>query len=112
MSVLACLKCFASGVCACMLQVYERVAGQEVLALDRRMLRLRSHCGAVAGSVFALFAVLDFLFLLLLRWFLPDDVIDVAVDASGPGSRWSQSAVSEPHHSHWRQDVCKEAEHS
>ncbi|XP_031436845.1 phosphatidylinositol N-acetylglucosaminyltransferase subunit A [Clupea harengus] len=74
-------------------KVYDRVAGQEVLSLDRRVLRLRSHCGSVAGSVFAFFAVLDFLFLLLLGWLIPDDVIDVAVDASGPNSRWRRDVI-------------------
>ncbi|XP_062391269.1 phosphatidylinositol N-acetylglucosaminyltransferase subunit A [Sardina pilchardus] len=74
-------------------KVYNGVAGQEVLSLDRRVLRLRSHCGSVAGSVFALFAILDFLFLLLLRWLVPDDVIDVAVDASGPNSRWRRDVL-------------------
>lgn len=69
------------------------MVGQEVLSLDRRILRLRSHCGSVAGTVFALFAVLDFLFLLLLRWLIPDDVIDIAVDASGPNSRWKRNLL-------------------
>ncbi|XP_070979691.1 phosphatidylinositol N-acetylglucosaminyltransferase subunit A-like isoform X2 [Oncorhynchus clarkii lewisi] len=69
-------------------KVYDCVAGKEVLPLDRRLLRLRAHCGPVAGSIFALFAVLDFLFLLLLRWLLPDRLIDIAMDATGPQGLW------------------------
>lgn len=76
-------------------KVYNHAVEQEVLSLDRRILRLRSHCGSVAGTVFAFFAVLDFLFLLLLRWLIPDDVIDVAVDASGPKSRWRRDLVKD-----------------
>lgn len=72
-------------------QVYDRVAGEEVLPLDRRLRRLRSHCGPVAGSLFALFAVLDFLFLLLLRWLAPDRHMDMAVDATGPNGLWKEN---------------------
>uniref|UniRef100_A0A3B4ABC4 phosphatidylinositol N-acetylglucosaminyltransferase n=1 Tax=Periophthalmus magnuspinnatus TaxID=409849 RepID=A0A3B4ABC4_9GOBI len=73
---------------SCGLQVYDRVAGEEVLPLDRRIHRLRTHCGPVAGTIFAFVAVLDFLFLLLLQWLVPDQVMDVAVDASGPHGIW------------------------
>eukprot|EP00066_Takifugu_rubripes_P000960 XP_003961822.1 PREDICTED: phosphatidylinositol N-acetylglucosaminyltransferase subunit A isoform X1 [Takifugu rubripes] len=73
-------------------KVYDRVSTEEVLPLDRRLLRLRSHCGPVAGSVFAFMAVLDFLFLLLLQWLVPDRVMDVAVDATGPRSMWGQGS--------------------
>uniref|UniRef100_A0A3B4AA21 phosphatidylinositol N-acetylglucosaminyltransferase n=1 Tax=Periophthalmus magnuspinnatus TaxID=409849 RepID=A0A3B4AA21_9GOBI len=69
-------------------KVYDRVAGEEVLPLDRRIHRLRTHCGPVAGTIFAFVAVLDFLFLLLLQWLVPDQVMDVAVDASGPHGIW------------------------
>lgn len=72
--------------------MYDRVSTEEVLPLDRRLLRLRSHCGPVAGSVFAFMAVLDFLFLLLLQWLVPDRVMDVAVDATGPRSMWGQGS--------------------
>lgn len=71
-------------------QVYDRVAGEEVLPLDRRLQRLRTHCGSIAGSIFAFIAVLDFLFLLLLQWLVPDRVMDVAVDATGPRGLWRQ----------------------
>lgn len=70
--------------------MYDRVSTEEVLPLDRRLLRLRSHCGSVAGSVFAFVAVLDFLFLLLLQWLVPDRFMDVAVDATGPHGMWRQ----------------------
>lgn len=58
--------------------------------MDRRLRRLRAHCGPVAGSIFAFAAVLDFLFLLLLQWLRPDRVMDVAVDATGPHGLWRQ----------------------
>uniref|UniRef100_A0AAX7TYC8 Uncharacterized protein n=1 Tax=Astatotilapia calliptera TaxID=8154 RepID=A0AAX7TYC8_ASTCA len=71
-------------------KVYDRVVGEEVLPLDRRLRRLRAHCGPVAGSIFAFVAVLDFLFLLLLQWLMPDGVMDLAVDATGPQRQWRQ----------------------
>ncbi|XP_074550966.1 phosphatidylinositol N-acetylglucosaminyltransferase subunit A [Halichoeres trimaculatus] len=71
-------------------KVYDQVAGEEVLPLDRRLQRLRSHCGPVAGSIFAFFAVLDFLLLLLLQWLVPDHIMDMAVDATGPSGLWKQ----------------------
>ncbi|XP_051938353.1 phosphatidylinositol N-acetylglucosaminyltransferase subunit A isoform X2 [Hippocampus zosterae] len=73
-------------------KVYDRVRGEEVLPLDRRLRRLRTHCGPVAGSIFAFVAVLDFLFLLFLQWWLPDRLMDLAVDASGPLGLWRQEA--------------------
>ncbi|MEQ2305016.1 hypothetical protein AMECASPLE_033177 [Ameca splendens] len=72
-------------------KVYDRVAGEEVLPLEKRLRRLRSHCGPVAGSIFAFVAVLDFLFLLLLRWLVPDQHMDLAVDATGPHGLWTQT---------------------
>lgn len=71
-------------------QVYDRVSKEEVLPLDRRLRKLRSHCGPVAGSIFALFAIVDFLFLLLLQWLVPDRIMDVAVDATGPRGLWKE----------------------
>uniref|UniRef100_A0A3Q3XNS1 phosphatidylinositol N-acetylglucosaminyltransferase n=1 Tax=Mola mola TaxID=94237 RepID=A0A3Q3XNS1_MOLML len=71
-------------------KVYDRVSREEVLPLDRRFRRLRAHCGPVTGSIFALFAVLDFLLLLLLQWLMPDRVMDVAMDATGPHGLWRQ----------------------
>lgn len=65
-----------------------------MLALDRRLQRLRAHCGPVAGSIFAFVAVLDFLFLLLLQWLVPDRVMDVAVDTTGPRRLWRQEKSS------------------
>lgn len=73
--------------------MYNRVSTEEVLPLDSRLLRLRSHCGPVAGSVFAFIAVLDFLFLLLLQWLVPDRFMDVAVDATGPHGVWRQESA-------------------
>uniref|UniRef100_A0A3Q2PQZ8 phosphatidylinositol N-acetylglucosaminyltransferase n=1 Tax=Fundulus heteroclitus TaxID=8078 RepID=A0A3Q2PQZ8_FUNHE len=75
---------------SCGLQVYDRAAGEEVLPLEKRLRRLRSHCGPVAGSIFAFVAVLDFLFLLLLQWLVPDRHMDLAVDATGPDGQWRQ----------------------
>lgn len=80
-----CFLCFSS-------QVYDRVVGEEVLPLHMRIQRLRSHCGPVAGSIFAFVAVLDFLFLLLLQWLVPDQIMDLAVDASGPFGMWNQES--------------------
>ncbi|KAK5861150.1 hypothetical protein PBY51_022567 [Eleginops maclovinus] len=71
-------------------KVYNRVAREEVLPLDKRLRRLRAHCGPVAGSIFAFIAVLDFLFLLFLQWWAPDEVMDVAVDATGPTGLWKE----------------------
>uniref|UniRef100_A0A8C5BYE1 phosphatidylinositol N-acetylglucosaminyltransferase n=1 Tax=Gadus morhua TaxID=8049 RepID=A0A8C5BYE1_GADMO len=73
---------------SCGLQVYDRVCVEEVLPLAGRLLRLRDHCGGVAGSIFAFVAVLNFLFLLLLRWLVPDQGMDRALDASGPQALW------------------------
>ena len=75
--------------------MYDRVAGEEVLPLDRRLRRLGAHCGPVAGSIFAFVAVLDFLFLLLLQWLVPDRVMDIAVDTTGPHGLWRQETSSE-----------------
>lgn len=72
-------------------QVYDRAAGEEVLPLDKRLRRLRAHCGPVAGSIFAFIAVLDFLFLLFLQWWAPDQVMDTAVDATGPNGLWQEA---------------------
>ncbi|XP_053732614.1 phosphatidylinositol N-acetylglucosaminyltransferase subunit A isoform X1 [Synchiropus splendidus] len=76
-------------------KVYDKVSGEEVLPLDRRLRRLRSHCGPVAGSFFAFFAILDFLFLLMLQWLVPDRVMDLAVDATGPFGRWQKEPCRE-----------------
>ncbi|XP_055071961.2 phosphatidylinositol N-acetylglucosaminyltransferase subunit A [Misgurnus anguillicaudatus] len=72
-------------------KVYNRVCREPVLSLSDRLHRLQNHCGPVAGLVFSLFAVFDFLFLLFLQWLRPDHLIDVAVDASGPHSRLGQN---------------------
>ncbi|XP_007951035.1 phosphatidylinositol N-acetylglucosaminyltransferase subunit A [Orycteropus afer afer] len=69
--------------------VYDHVAMEAVLPIDKRLDRLISHCGPVAGSIFALLVVLNFLFLTFLRWMTPDSIIDVAVDASGPNGAWT-----------------------
>ncbi|XP_045328250.1 phosphatidylinositol N-acetylglucosaminyltransferase subunit A isoform X2 [Leopardus geoffroyi] len=70
-------------------KVYDRVAGEAVLPMDRRLDRLISHCGPVTGYIFALLAVVNFLFLVFLRWVTPDSVIDVAIDATGPNGAWT-----------------------
>ncbi|XP_053482615.1 phosphatidylinositol N-acetylglucosaminyltransferase subunit A [Ictalurus furcatus] len=71
-------------------KVYDHACRQPVLPLPARLRRLRSHCGAVAGSIFSFVAVINFLFLLFLQWLFPNHLIDVAVDASGPGGRWGR----------------------
>uniref|UniRef100_A0A667YWW2 Phosphatidylinositol N-acetylglucosaminyltransferase subunit A n=1 Tax=Myripristis murdjan TaxID=586833 RepID=A0A667YWW2_9TELE len=92
-------------------KVYDRVAGEAVLPLDRRLLRLRAHCGPVAGSIFAFVAVLDFLFLLLLQWLVPDRVMDVAVDATGLRGLWSSGRDCEKRaHSKWARMPTAETE--
>nr|XP_023656668.1 phosphatidylinositol N-acetylglucosaminyltransferase subunit A [Paramormyrops kingsleyae]XP_023656669.1 phosphatidylinositol N-acetylglucosaminyltransferase subunit A [Paramormyrops kingsleyae] len=73
-------------------KVYDRIATERVLPLDQRLRRLRARCGPVAGSIFAFVAVLDFLFLLLLQWLVPDSLVDVAMDASGPKGLWAQNS--------------------
>ena len=80
------LRCSLS---ASLCQVYDRVAGEAVLPMDRRLDRLISHCGPVTGYIFALLAVVNFLFLVFLRWVTPDSVIDVAIDATGPDGAWT-----------------------
>lgn len=71
-------------------QVYNRVAGETVLPMDRRLDRLMSRCGPVTGCIFALLAVFNFLFLTFLRWMMPDSLIDVAIDATGPKGVWTK----------------------
>lgn len=68
--------------------MYNRVAGETVLPMDKRLERLMSHCGPVTGCIFALLAVFNFLFLTFLRWMTPDSLIDVAIDATGPKGAW------------------------
>ncbi|XP_010149912.1 PREDICTED: phosphatidylinositol N-acetylglucosaminyltransferase subunit A, partial [Eurypyga helias] len=70
--------------------VYDRVAAEMVLPMDKRLNRLMSHCGPVTGCIFALLAVLNFLFLAFLKWMTPDSVIDVAIDATGPKGAWTE----------------------
>ncbi|XP_016058450.1 PREDICTED: phosphatidylinositol N-acetylglucosaminyltransferase subunit A isoform X3 [Miniopterus natalensis] len=71
-------------------KVYNRVAGETVLPMDRRLDRLMSRCGPVTGCIFALLAVFNFLFLTFLRWMMPDSLIDVAIDATGPKGVWTK----------------------
>ncbi|XP_017562094.2 phosphatidylinositol N-acetylglucosaminyltransferase subunit A [Pygocentrus nattereri] len=77
-------------------KVYDQAGRQPVLSLPARLQRLRSHCGAVAGSIFSFFAVINFLFLLFLQWLHPDQLIDVAMDASGPHSCWRTLKKEKP----------------
>ncbi|XP_058886078.1 phosphatidylinositol N-acetylglucosaminyltransferase subunit A-like [Acipenser ruthenus] len=74
-------------------KVYDRVAKEVVLPMDERLNRLMSRCGPVAGCVFSLFAVLDFLLLVFLRWLVPDSNIDIAVDATGVRGAWRQMST-------------------
>ncbi|XP_066487345.1 phosphatidylinositol N-acetylglucosaminyltransferase subunit A [Tiliqua scincoides] len=71
-------------------KVYDRVAGEMVLPMSKRLDRLVSHCGPVTGCIFALLAVLSYLFLVFLRWLTPDYLIDAAIDATGPNGAWTQ----------------------
>uniref|UniRef100_A0A4X1UTT2 Phosphatidylinositol glycan anchor biosynthesis class A n=2 Tax=Sus scrofa TaxID=9823 RepID=A0A4X1UTT2_PIG len=75
-------------------KVYDRVAGEAVLPMDKRLDRLISHCGPVTGCIFALLAVFNFLFLVFLRWMTPDSIIDVAIDATGPKGAWTRQYPS------------------
>ncbi|KAM5221406.1 phosphatidylinositol N-acetylglucosaminyltransferase subunit A [Ctenodactylus gundi] len=71
-------------------KVYERVMEEAVLSIDQRLEKLITHCGPVTGHIFALLAVLNCVFLTLLRWITPDSLIDVAVDATGPRCAWTR----------------------
>ncbi|XP_075710532.1 phosphatidylinositol N-acetylglucosaminyltransferase subunit A isoform X1 [Rhinoderma darwinii] len=71
-------------------KVYDRVVKETVLPMNERLERLVNHCGVVTGSIFALFVVISFLFLVFLRWTAPDYLIDIAVDATGSRAAWSQ----------------------
>ncbi|XP_073524168.1 phosphatidylinositol N-acetylglucosaminyltransferase subunit A [Phyllobates terribilis] len=71
-------------------KVYDRVAAETVLPMNERLGRLVNHCGVVTGTIFALFVVVSFVFLVFLRWTTPDYLIDIAVDATGPKAAWSQ----------------------
>ncbi|XP_032476156.1 phosphatidylinositol N-acetylglucosaminyltransferase subunit A isoform X2 [Phocoena sinus] len=70
-------------------KVYDQVAGEAVLSMDKRLDRLTSQCGPLTGCIFALLAVFSFFFLIFLRWVTPDSTIDVAVDATGPKGAWT-----------------------
>lgn len=71
-------------------KVYDRVSKEDVLPLDRRLQRLLTHCGPVAGYIFAFFAILDYLLLLFLQWLMPDRLMDVATDATGPRGLYTE----------------------
>ncbi|XP_030057461.1 phosphatidylinositol N-acetylglucosaminyltransferase subunit A [Microcaecilia unicolor] len=75
-------------------KVYDRVAGETVLPMCERLERLFAHCGSVTGYFFAVCAVVNFLFLLFLRWVTPDSIIDIAVDATGPNGAWTRQHIS------------------
>lgn len=74
--------------------MYDRVSKEDVLPLDRRLQRLLTHCGPVAGYIFAFFAILDYLLLLFLQWLMPDRLMDVATDATGPRGLWTEELSS------------------
>lgn len=74
--------------------MYDRVSKEEVLPLDRRLQRLLTHCGPVAGYIFAFFAILDYLLLLFLQWLMPERLMDVATDATGPQGQWKEGPSS------------------
>lgn len=69
---------------------------EDVLPFDRRLQRLLSHCGPVAGYIFAFFAILDYLLLLFLQWLMPDRLMDVATDATGPRGLWTEEPSRKP----------------
>uniref|UniRef100_A0A8C5LT69 phosphatidylinositol N-acetylglucosaminyltransferase n=1 Tax=Leptobrachium leishanense TaxID=445787 RepID=A0A8C5LT69_9ANUR len=75
---------------SCGLQVYDWVSLQTVLPMNKRLDRLITHCGVVTGCIFAFFVVVSYIFLMFLRWTTPDSVIDIAVNATGPGGAWSR----------------------
>lgn len=74
--------------------MYDRVSREDVLPLDRRLQRLLTHCGPVAGYIFAFVAILDYLLLLFLQWLIPDRLMDVATDATGPRGLWTEELSS------------------
>uniref|UniRef100_A0A673TJI5 phosphatidylinositol N-acetylglucosaminyltransferase n=1 Tax=Suricata suricatta TaxID=37032 RepID=A0A673TJI5_SURSU len=84
-----CMAIVEAASCGLQVVMYDRVAGEAVLPMDKRLDRLISHCGPVTGYIFALLAVFNFLFLVFLRWMTPDSVIDVAIDATGPNGAWT-----------------------
>ncbi|XP_013919523.1 PREDICTED: phosphatidylinositol N-acetylglucosaminyltransferase subunit A isoform X2 [Thamnophis sirtalis] len=75
---------------SCGLQVYNRVAKETVLPMGKRLERLITHCGPVTGCIFTLLAMLSFLFLIFLKWLIPDDFIDIAIDATGLNGAWTR----------------------
>ncbi|XP_075053087.1 phosphatidylinositol N-acetylglucosaminyltransferase subunit A [Mixophyes fleayi] len=71
-------------------KVYDRVANETVLPMNERLETLITQCGLVTGCIFALFVVVSFLCLVLLRWTTPDYLIDIAVNATGPEGAWTR----------------------
>ncbi|XP_053436352.1 phosphatidylinositol N-acetylglucosaminyltransferase subunit A isoform X4 [Nycticebus coucang] len=75
-------------------KVYDRVSLEAVLPMEKRLDRLISHCGPIAGYIFALLAVFNFLFFIFLKWMTPDSIIDVAIDGTGPRGAWTHHQYS------------------
>ncbi|XP_063299558.1 phosphatidylinositol N-acetylglucosaminyltransferase subunit A [Pelobates fuscus] len=71
-------------------KVYDRVSRQTVLPMNKRLERLITHCGMVTGCIFALLAIVSYIFLIFLRWMTPDSVIDIAINATGPEGAWTR----------------------
>lgn len=66
------------------------MANETVLSVGKRLERLMTHCGPVTGCIFALLAMISFLFLIFLKWLIPDDFVDTAVDATGLKGAWTR----------------------
>ncbi|XP_064642386.1 phosphatidylinositol N-acetylglucosaminyltransferase subunit A-like [Lineus longissimus] len=59
--------------------VYDSIAEEPQDSLEDRICRYY-QCGAVAGKLFALVAVIDVIFLFFLKWIFPAEEIDIAPD--------------------------------
>ncbi|KAK2163563.1 hypothetical protein LSH36_77g02003 [Paralvinella palmiformis] len=63
--------------------VYDRIAREREIDLAERLHRY-SKCGLVAGKVFILLAVLNYLLLLFIQWWRPSKYIDIAYGFPSP----------------------------
>ncbi|KAK2184846.1 hypothetical protein NP493_250g02001 [Ridgeia piscesae] len=60
--------------------VYDTIAHEPYIDLSDRLQRYPKQCGAVAGRLFMLIAVINYLLLILVQWWIPDKSIDIARD--------------------------------
>lgn len=60
--------------------VYDTIAQEPYTDLSGRLQRYPKQCGAVAGRLFMLIAVINYLLLTVLQWWTPDKSIDIARD--------------------------------